>query len=103
MTDPRPKRDITRSVLVWRHIKCRLTETRDFMQPGWTQIEIEVVSPKGAPIPITETGNLAHYLGADELSSAGGVAAFFTSWLDRDAATKRYATAEFAWRQGSLF
>ena len=93
------KRDAERSLLVWRHIKCRLTETRDVLQPGWTQLEIDVVSPKGAPLPITDTGYLAHYIDADELAATGGIAEFFTAWLDREAATKRYVNAEFRWRQ----
>ena len=99
----RPSPSITRSVLVWRHVKCRLIETRDFQHPGWTRIEIEVVSPKGAPLPITERGYLAHDLDADALRGAGGIAVFFTAWLDRDASSKCYVKAEFGWRQGLLF
>ena len=92
-----------RTSLVWRGIKCRITITPNFLSPGWTQLEIEVVGPKGAPLPITDTGYRAHYLDAEDLIASGGAVAFFTAWLDREARTKRYAKAEFHWRQLSLF
>ena len=87
-------------MLVWRHLKCRLTETHDFRSPGWTRLDIAVVSPKGATLPIAQT---THQLDAGALAAAGGIAAFFTAWLDREAPSIRYAKAELAWRQASLF
>ena len=73
------------------------------MSPGWTQLAIVVVAPKGAPLPITETGYLAHYLDENELVAAGGPVAYFTEWLKREATSKRYAKADARWRQLSLF
>ena len=99
----RSKRTAIRHRVVWRHITCRLLHTRDYLEPGWTQLEIVVVTPKDAPLPITEPGYLAHYLSEDELVAAGGAVAFVTTWLDREATTKRYAEAESRWRQLPLF
>jgi hypothetical protein len=53
--------------------------------------------------PITATGYVAHFLDAEELAAAGGPAAYFSAWLDREAQTKAWHRAEFAWRQGDLF
>ena len=98
-TLPRTRRPAIRHRLVWHAVTCHVLHTRDFMSPGWTQLEIVVVTPKGAPMPITETGYLAHYIDAAELVAAGGPVAFFTAWLEREAATKRYAKAAARWRQ----
>lgn len=102
MSTTRPDRK-ARTTLTWRGIKCRVTVTPNRISPGWIQLELEVRSPKGAPLPITETGYLAHYLDADRLIALGGASAFFNAWLDREAATKRWAKAEFRWRQLTLF
>ena len=89
--------------LVWRHATCRVRHTRDYISKGWSHIELMVTSPKGAPLPITSTGYLSHFLDAADLAAAGGPVAFFLAWLDRDATTKAWHRAEFAWRQGDLF
>lgn len=102
MTTARPNRK-ARTILTWRNIKCRVTVTPNFISPGWTQLELEVLTPRGAPLPITETGYLAHYIDADRLIALGGASAFFSARLDREATTKRWAKAEFRWRQLTLF
>ena len=95
--------DVTRSTLTWRHVTCRVVETRNFLTPGTTQLEIRVTSPKGAPLPITTTGYRAEYVSALVLSNAGGAHLFFIAWLNRAASNKAYLKAENAWRQPSLF
>jgi hypothetical protein len=59
--------------------------------------------PKGAPLPITETGYRSHFLGHDELESAGGAVRFFLDWIEREAKSKQWSKAEFKWRQDDLF
>ena len=94
---------IERHRITWRHVKCRIVHTRNFLEKGWSQLEIEVTSPKGAPLPITDTGYRAHYMTEDDLVTAGGATTFFKQWLDSEATSKRYQKAEFHWRQLSLF
>ena len=96
-------RDVTRSTLTWRHVTCRVVETRNFLTPGTTQLEIRVVRPNGAPLPITTTGYRAVYVPALALSNAGGAHLFITQWLNKDATSKAYIKAENDWRQPSLF
>ncbi|HRD76441.1 MAG TPA: hypothetical protein PK264_10955 [Hyphomicrobiaceae bacterium] len=86
--------------LVWRHASCRVRHTRDYISKGWSHIELTVISPRGAPLPITSTGYLSHFLDEADLAAAGGP---FLAWLDREAASKAWHRAEFAWRQGDLF
>ena len=65
--------------------------------------KIIAVKPKGAPLPITGTGYLSHFLDADLLAKHGGPVAFLLGWLEREARTKAWAKAEFKWRQLELF
>lgn len=70
---------------------------------GWTHIELVVIKPERAPLPITATGYLSHFIDESLLAANGGAVAFFTAWLDCEAKTKAWAKAEFKWRQRDLF
>ena len=101
---PKPAHKKTATVkLVWRDVTCRVKHTPNYLSKGWSHIEIIVVSPKNAPLPITETGYRSHFLDEDLLKKAGGPVTFFIDWIEREAATKAWAKAEFKWRQGDLF
>lgn len=89
--------------LVWRHVTCRVRHTRDYINAGWSHIEIIVLVPKNVPLPITQTGYLSHFMDEEELAKAGGPVAFFMAWLDREARSAAWAKAEFKWRQLGLF
>ncbi len=89
--------------LVWRDVTCRVRHTPNYLSKGWSHIEIVVLKPKGAPLPITETGYRSHFLGHDELQRAGGAVRVFLDWIEREAASKQWSKAEFKWRQGDLF
>lgn len=107
-TAARPKKRPAKPVatthkLVWRDITSRVRHTPDYLSKGWSHIEIMVLNPKGAPLPITETGYRSHFLGHDELQRAGGPVRFFLDWIEREAASKHWSKAEFKWRQGDLF
>ena len=102
-TKKRLARAKTTHKLVWRDVTCRVTHTPDYISKGWTHLELIVVQPKGAPVPITGTGYLSHFLDEDLLAKCGGPVAFFSGWLEREARTKQWAKAEFKWRQLELF
>jgi hypothetical protein len=89
--------------LVWRDITCRVKHTPNYINKGWSHLEIVVVSPKGAPLPITGTGYRSHFLDAGLIAKAGGPVAFFECWMNSEATTKAWAKADFKWRQGDLF
>ncbi|MGE0701167.1 MAG: hypothetical protein AB7O57_18880 [Hyphomicrobiaceae bacterium] len=87
----------------WRHLRCKLQETRHYISHGWTMLQLEVIASRDTPCPVTTTGYLAHFLDAAELARAGGAIAFMRTWMDREASAKAYQAIEFRWRQGDLF
>lgn len=89
--------------LIWREIACRVRHTPNYLSKGWSHIELIVQNPKNAPLPITSTGYLSHFLDEDLLKRAGGPVQFFLDWIEREAHTKQSAAVEFKWRQGDLF
>ena len=89
--------------LVWRHVRCRVRHTPDYLSKGWSHIEIIVITPMGAPIPITVTGYRSHFLDEELLAKAGGPVRLFLDWLEREAQTRAWAKAELKWRQLELF
>jgi hypothetical protein len=89
----------TSQTFTWRGIRCRVSHERDYLSRGWSHLELRVISPAGAPLPITTTGYLSHFLDEDELTAAGGPVALFRVWLDREACTKALAD----WQQLKLF
>ena len=97
---PRPP---TNHRFAWRGFRLRARHTPDYVNTGWSMLELFLVAPKGAPLPITSTGYAAHFLDEDELKAAGGTITYLRNRLDREANTKAWAKAEFAWRQGDLF
>lgn len=101
-TKPSHKKTAT-AKLVWRDVTCRVKHTPNYLSKGWSHIEIIVVSPKKAPLPITYTGYRSHFLEENLLKKAGGPVTFFLEWIEREAATKAWAKTEFKWRQGDLF
>lgn len=93
----------TTHALVWRDVTCKVRHTPNYLQQGWSHIELIVTAPKDAPLPITTTGYLSHFLDTEQLADAGGPAAFFLAWIEREAKTRQWAKREFAWRQLELF
>lgn len=96
----RPKSSKVR--LTWRHARLEITHTRDYFDEGQDHLEVRVRSPKGAPIPITETGYRSEFTTHQAVEDAGGPAGYIRAWLDREASTKAWVKREFAWRQLEL-
>lgn len=86
----------------WRHLRCKVQVTPDYLGQGSTMLQLEVVAARDTPCPITTTGHLANFVDATELARSGGAVAFLTAWMNREAQAKAYQQAEFLWRQGDL-
>lgn len=99
----KPARTPSALTLVWRDVTSRIRHTPEYLSKGWSHVEIIVTKPRKAPLPITSTGYLSHFLGEDELKRAGAPVRFFLDWIGRESLTKQWAAAEFKWRQGDLF
>jgi hypothetical protein len=85
--------------LTWRGIRCRVSHERNYINEGWSHLELRVTSRDAPPLPITATGYLSHFLAEDDLKAAGGPMAYFTAWLDREACNKRYLKSLADWQQ----
>jgi len=97
-----PRRTTTRRV-VWRDVTCRVRHTRDYLVEGSDHVELMVLTPKGALLPITDTGYLSHFIDAGELDAAGGAVRFMLDWMEREAKSTRFRKADFKSRQLKLF
>ena len=76
---------------------------RDYISPGQTHLDIESLSPKKAPLPISRTGYLSYFIAPLELSNAGGPVVYVRAWLDREAAGKAWRKQSADRAQGDLF
>lgn len=92
----------TTASLLWRGINCRIRHTPKYFDQ-LDHIELNVVSPKGAKLPITETGFRSEFVTALVLSGSGGAVAYMTALLEREASTKRWQKREMEVRQLRLF
>ncbi len=66
-------------------------------------LEIQSLNPKIAPIPITDTGFKSHFLNEKHIIKAGGAVAFVEAWLETEAQSPTWKSAEPNARQLSLF
>lgn len=101
-TKKRARESSSSATFTWRHLTLRVTHTPNYLHQGWSHLELRVLTPVNAPCPVTATGYLSHFIDADALQVAGGMVAFFTAWLEREAATKAWRVAEAKWRQLEL-
>lgn len=86
----------------WNGVTVSVRHQRDYISKGWDHIELRVVAPKGAILPITATGYLSHFLTPAELKAAGGPVAFFKAWIEQEAKSKKWREADFRSRQLKL-
>ena len=103
MKQPKTKPKKTIEKFTWRSVKMTATHTPNYLSDGWSHIELRVVTKDAPPIPITTTGYLSHFLDEEELKAAGGPAAFFLAWIERESNSKPYKRATQKWQQLELF
>jgi hypothetical protein len=102
----KPKSGIVRQRLDWRGVKLTVTyDPAYFPSASYhsAHLEIRVLSPEGAPLPISDTGYRSHFLPKGYVADAGGPADYVRSWLDRESSSPAYRRALDRWRQLDLF
>ena len=98
-----------RYTIVWQnpitreYIQIRIIHTRDYLGQGQDHVQTESIKPKRAALPITATGYLSHFISGLELMNAGGPVSLITSWIEREASTKKWRATAIAKAQGDLF
>lgn len=99
----------TKFQIDWRNpvtaetVHIRITHARDYLVTGTDHIEVESIKPKKAPLPITATGYLSHFIPALQLINAGGPVTFVTAWIDHEARGKSWQKQAATKAQGDLF
>ena len=96
--------------LLWEGVTILVSYEPDWMGLaakgiGWpySHLEIQVVEPKGAPLPLTDTGYLSQFLEVGEAEDAGGPAALVRAQLEEFSYTKSWRVRQARWEQRDLF
>lgn len=103
-------RSITSEMLVWEGITIRVCFEADWLgleasgagRP-WSHLELQVVDPPGAPLPVTETGYWSEFLSPGEAGEAGGPVALVVALLDEMSGSKAWRVRRARWEQQDLF
>lgn len=103
-------RSITSEMLVWEGITIRVCFEADWFgleasgagEP-WSHLELQVLEPVGAPLPVTDTGYWSEFLSPGEAEEAGGAVALATQLLQEFAHTKTWRVRWARWEQRDLF
>jgi hypothetical protein len=99
-------RSIQTIVTDWSDIKIRISYEANWLaMPSnrTAHFDIEAIEPERSPLPITETGYRSHFLNPEEVEAMGGPLPYVLAWLDAEARSPKWKTADMARRQYSLF
>lgn len=66
-------------------------------------LQVRVIEPERAALPITETGYRSHFVDREAVSEAGGPVEYVRQWLDAEARSKTWQARDLAQRQLTLF
>jgi hypothetical protein len=84
-------------------VRIRITHGREYLFASSDHLQIESIDPEKAPLPITGTGYLSHFISPIALVNAGGPVAFVTAWIERETKGKAWTKAAAKKAQGDLF
>ena len=90
------KSGIIQRDFIWRDILIAVSYQRDWIgsKDSVAHLEIHVCRPRGAIIPLTDTGYRSHFVSSVYVEAAGGPLAFVKAWLDVEAATPAWKRRE---------
>lgn len=103
-------RVITTETFVWEGVTILVSYEPDWLGlgakgvgEGYAHLEVQVLEPKGAPLPITDTGYKSEFCDIGEVEEAGGPIAIVTALLEEFADTKTWRVRRARWEQQDLF
>lgn len=103
-------RSITTEMLVWEGVTIRVCFEADWLglkasgagRP-WSHLELQVIEPPGAPLPVTDTGYWSEFLSPGEAEQAGGPLAMVANLLDEMSHSRTWRVRRARWEQQDLF
>ena len=84
-------------------VRIRITHGREYLFASSDHLQIESIDPQKAPLPITGTGYLSHFISPIALANAGGAVSFVTAWIERETKGMAWTKAAAKKAQGDLF
>lgn len=76
----------------WQHYKLAIRYTGDYLSAAnagegdkMARIEVHVLEPEKAALPITDTGYKSHVVPNSDIIERGGAAAYVEAWLNHEA------------------
>lgn len=100
----------SRTIITWQGVTIEVRYVSNWLGMsqrskdwGIAHLELHVLEPKGAPLPMTATGYRSHFLPPADVPNAGGVEAYVLAWLDHEAKSEAWRARPSAPGQLSLF
>lgn len=91
----------------WRGIEIEIRWSPDYLtyddQTRMAHLEVESISPKRAPLPITETGYRSHFTTVEAVQTYMRPEDYVEAWLDDASRSQEWQAHEQSRRQLSLF
>ncbi len=84
-------------------VRIRIIHAREYLFASSDHLQIESIAPEKAPLPITGTGYLSHFISPIALADAGGAISFVTAWIEWETKGKAWTKAAATKAQGDLF
>jgi hypothetical protein len=92
----------THEVIDWQGISLSVDYSPNSFGTGVHHIEIRVLQPEGALIPVTDSGYRSHFF-SEAVEHFGGPGGYVLAWLDHHAASPEWKRREAEARQLRLF
>ena len=104
------QRAIVMDHILWKGVSISISYEADWLglsasglDVGNAHLELQVLAPKGAPLPVTDTGYRSEFLECGLVEVAGGLRPFVQGWLDEAARSLSWRVAQAKWEQLDLF
>ncbi|ATG41934.1 hypothetical protein [Phaeobacter piscinae] len=88
--------------LIWQDYVIDIRHVSAWHNCPIDHLEIKTASPKGAALPITETGYRSHFLWESNIIDAGGATAYVEAWFEEASQTHEWKAHVEVSRQGVL-
>ena len=99
---------ISKQIIYWQEYEIELSckanpfNIQQSVGLNMVHLELRTIVPAKAPLPITETGYLSHFVHAEAIAEYESTAAYVLAWLDHEAQKPESQQREIEARQYAL-